>query len=420
MPRRAKGLTAAFVDKSTRPGRYADGGGLYLLVRSKESKFWIHRSTRAGRTSEMGGGPATGRNAVGLAQARVWARSLHATIREGRDPIVERKTAIAKRDADEEKARAEAITFSQVADLYLAAHEAAWRSPQHQRQWRSSLSRYVTPIIGSTPVGAVDVGMAMKILEPLWRTRTETASRVRGRIESVLDYATARGWRSGENPARWRGHLNHLLPARSRARRVEHFPALDWREAGAFMRRLRQLNSIPAKALEFLILTAARLGEVRGARWHEIDLDHVVWTIPATRIKSGREHRTPLGESALAVLREMAQFGSRPDALVFPSARSGAAAIGDVTLTKAVRDAGEQGASVHGFRSTFRDWAGETTGYPREVIEMALAHRLGDAAEQAYARGDLLERRRRLMADWAMFCLRPAIAGEVIELKLAR
>ena len=191
----------------------------------------------------------------------------------------------------------------------------------------------------------------MKILESLWREQTETASRCAGASRPILDYATARGWRSGENPARWRGHLDHLLPARSRARRVEHFPALDWREAGAFMRRLRQSNSIPAKALEFLILTAARSGEVRGARWREIDLDHAVWTIPATRIKSGREHRTPLGESALAVLREMAQFGSRPDALVFPSARSGAAAIGDVTLTKAVRDAGEHGATVHGFRS---------------------------------------------------------------------
>jgi integrase len=414
MPRRAKGLTAAFVDKAAKPGRYADGGGLYLEVRSKTAKFWESHFTLRGKRRSMGGGSATGPTAIALAHARIWNRQAQAVAREGRDPIAERKAEKAKRDADEEKARAEAITFAQVADLYIAAHEPAWRSPQHRRQWRSSLSRYATPI-GDMPVALVDTGAVMKILEPLWREKTETASRTRGRIEAILDYAKARGWREGENPARWRGHLDHLLPRRSKAQRVEHYAALDWRKVGAFMAELRQVNSIPARCLEFLILTAARSSEARRMRWHEVDLAHGVWTIPATRMKSGREHRTPLSEPAIAVLRDMTQFGSRPDDLVFPSARS-SAAISDVTLTKAVRDAGEHGATVHGFRSTFRDWCAEATNYPRELAEAALAHTLTDKTEAAYQRGDLLEKRRGMMQAWATFLNREMIAGEVVAL----
>ena len=269
------------------------------------------------------------------------------------------------------------------------------------------------------PVALVDTGAVMKLLEPLWREKTETASRTRGRIEAILDYAKARGWREGENPARWRGHLDHLLPRRSKAQRVEHYAALDWRKVGAFMAELRQVNSIPARCLEILILTAARSSEARRMRWHEVDLAHGVWTIPATRMKSGREHRTPLSEPAIAVLRDMTQFGSRPDDLVFPSARSGAA-ISDVTLTKAVRDAGEHGATVHGFRSTFRDWCAEATNYPRELAEAALAHALSDKVEAAYQRGDLLERRRRLMADWSAFLSRSMAAGAVVTLARGR
>jgi integrase len=262
----------------------------------------------------------------------------------------------------------------------------------------------------------------MKILEPLWREKTETASRVRGRIESILEYAKARGWRDGENPARWRGHLDHLLPKRSKVQRIKHHAALSWREIGAFMQRLRQTSGISARCLEFLILTASRSGEVRGARWNEIDLNHAVWTIPAERTKAGREHRVPLSEEAMAVLPAMTQFGT--EGFVFPGLKDGSA-LSDVALAKAADVAGGKGATVHGFRSTFRDWVGEHTNFPRELAEMALAHRtfqgddgreVGSKTEEAYRRGDMLEKRRRLMADWARFCGTLMTAGAVVTL----
>ena len=263
----------------------------------------------------------------------------------------------------------------------------------------------------------------MKIIEPLWREKTETASRVRGRIEAVLDYAKARGWREGENPARWRGHLDQLLPKRSKVQRVTHHTALPWREIGAFMQRLRQNQRVSARCLEFLILTACRSGEARGARWYEIDLEHKVWTIPEQRIKAGREHRVPLSEPAMAVLREMALLGTK--GFVFPGLKA-ASALSDMALTRAVDVAGGNGATVHGFSSTFREWCAEMTNYPRELAEAALAHALRDKVEAAYQRGDLLAKRRRLMADWAVFCSKPMTAGEVVpctvphELKAGR
>jgi integrase len=415
MPRRAKGLTAAFVEKTTKIGRHADGGGLYLLVRSREAKFWEAHFTLRGKRRSMGGGPATGVASVKLAEARDWSRQVQAAVRADRDPIAERRAARAASDADEAAARAKAITFRAVADMYIAAHQASWRSAVHRDQWRSSLDRYVLPGIGDLPVAQVDTSNIMLILEPLWRERTETASRVRGRIEATLDYAKARGWREGENPARWRGHLDHLLPARRKAQRVQHHPALPWREVGAFMQRLRQLNGIPAKALEFLILTAARSGEVRGATWSEIGLDHAVWTVPATRIKAGKEHRVPLSEPARAVLREMAKFGSNADDLVFPGVRVGSV-MSDVTLAAVVSAAGGGDATPHGFRSTFRDWAHEATTYSRELAEAALAHIVGDATEIAYRRGDAIERRRAMMAAWGKFCDRKMVAGEVVPI----
>jgi integrase len=247
--------------------------------------------------------------------------------------------------------------------------------------------------------------------------RAHTASKIRYFSDRLLDAAKARGWRSGENPFRWRGHLDHLLPRRSKVKPVAHHPALPWRLVGAFMARLRRVSSTPAKALEFLILTAARSGEARGMRWGEVAFDTKAWTVPPSRAKAGKTHRVPLSEPALAVLREMAAlFGSHPAALVFPSARD-STTMTDATLARALKAAGGDGATVHGFRSTFRDWAGETTAHPREVIEMALAHRLGDAAEQAYARGDLFEKRRRLMSDWAAFLSREMRPGEVIEFR---
>jgi integrase len=400
------------------PGRFGDGAGLYLLVRSREAKFWVFRYTRKGKMHDMGLGPAVGRTAVPLAVARARARELHGLVREGRDPLAERQAQKAADNADAAKAQASAMTFGEVADLYIGSHEPSWRSAKHRQQWHGSLRNYVLPAIGPLPVSAVDTAAVMRILEPLWRTKTETASRVRGRIESILDYAKARSWRSGENPGRWRGHLDQLLPKRSKAQRVEHLAALPWRETGAFMRRLRCCFSMPSLCLQFLILTAARSGEARGARWCEISLDHEVWTIPEGRIKGGREHRVPLSEPAMALLREMAQLGTEPGALVFPGLKDGSA-LSDVSLTRALDAAGGNGATVHGMRSSFRDWAAEATSYPRELAEAALAHVLSNKVEAAYQRGDLLERRRRLMADWAVFCGRPMIAGDVVPLRAA-
>jgi integrase len=431
MPKQAKPLSAAKV-RTAEPGRHFDGDGLVLLVRKADQKthsteggqsghgeeqpdraFWLFRYSIGGKIREAGLGRARGHNAVTLAEARERARRMRDKLREGKDPLTEREAAKAKAKADSAKARAAAITFAQVAALFIAAHEAGWRSDRHRQQWRNTLDQHVLPTLGALPVGNVGTAELMAILEPLWRTRTETASRVRGRIESVLDYAKARGWREGENPARWRGHLSNLLPQRSKMKRVEHHAALGWRSVGDFMQRLRQNTSISARALELTILTAARSGEVRGAKWSEIDLDHAVWTVPAERMKAEREHRVPLSDAALAVLRTMAEIGVAPNALVFPS-RKAQVALSDKTLASAVDSAGGNGATVHGFRSTFRDWAGETTAFPREVIEMCLAHRLGDAAEQAYARGDLFQKRAALMEQWGTFCAKLLIVGNVL------
>jgi integrase len=428
MPRIATPLTAAKV-KTAAPGRYHDGDGLCLLVRKGKRQggdpagkqppdraFWLSRYTSGGRVREAGLGRARGHNAVTLAEAREHNRRLRDRLREGKDPLEERAAEAAKAKADAAKAQAAVVTFAQVAQMFLDAHEAGWRNPKHRQQWRNTLRDYVLPAIGDLAVGSVDTGAVVKIIEPLWRSRTETASRVRGRIESILDYAKARGWRDGENPARWRGHLDHLLPQRGKVRRVAHHAALPWRELGGFMQRLGQSSGISARAVAFCILTASRSGEVRGARWAEIDLAHKVWTIPAERMKAGRGHRVPLSEAALAVLRQMQEIGSEPGEFVFPGRKQGQPSS-DATLRDAVHAAGVADVTVHGFRSTFRDWAGETTALPREVIEMALAHRLGDAAEQAYARGDLFQKRAALMRAWADFCGRVMPAGEVVQLR---
>jgi integrase len=414
MPQRARGVTAAQVEKGTKPGRYGDGAGLYLLVRSRHAKFWVFRYMRRGKAREMGLGPATGRAAVSLAQARAKARQLHEAVREGRDPLAEREAEAAKVKADAAKVQASGMTFGAVAGMYVDGHEASWRSLKHRQQWHSTLRDYVLPVIGDLPVDSVDRGAVLKIIEPLWREKTETASRVRGRIETILDYAKARGWREGENAARWRGHLDHILPPRSKAQRVAHHAALPWREIGAFMQRLRQNSGLNARCLEFLILTACRSGEVRGAHWNEIDLEHAVWTLPAERTKAGREHRVPLAEPATVVLREMAQLGT--EGFVFPGLKA-ASALSTGWLAKAVHAAGGNGATVHGFRSTFRDWCAEATNYPRELAEAALAHVVGDATERAYQRGDALERRRRMMTHWGEFCSKPRPAGEVVPLR---
>jgi integrase len=417
MPRKAKGLTAGFVEKGTRPGRYGDGAGLYLLVRSREAKFWVFRFMHAGKAREMGLGPARGRAAISLSEARAKARDLHLAVRAGRDPLAERDAEKAKADADAAKAKAGAMTFGAVADLFIGAHEGSWKHEKHRQQWHGTLRDYVLPVIGDLPVASVETSHVMAILEPLWRVKVETATRVRARIEAILDYATVCTWREGPNPARWRGHLDKALPKRRKVRPVVHYKALPWRDIGAFMQRLRHTFSMSARCLEFAVLTATRSNEARGALWSEIDLKHAVWTIPAARMKGAREHRVPLSRPAMAVLREMAEvFGS--DGYVFPSP-TGNKGLSDRALGKALRAAGGNDSTVHGLRSTFRDWAGEATNFARELAEVALAHSVGDQTEQAYQRGDLLEKRHKLMEAWASYCARPATAGKVVGLHAA-
>ena len=372
MPRRAKPLSAQKVQTAKpRSSPYWDGDGLGLIVRKAPKAdepnpaFWLFQFTSptTHRRREMGGGRARGKNAVGLAAARAWAAQQRRLVKDGVDPLAERVADAARKAAAAAAETAAAITFKDVSDRYLSAHEASWRNPKHRQQWRNTLRDYVRPTLGELSVSAIGTGEIMKIIEPLWQEKPETASRVRGRIETLLDYAAARGWRQGDNPARWRGHLANLLPPRSRVQKVEHHPALPWREVGGFMAKLREHGGTSARAAEFTILTAARSGEVRGARWGEIDLAHKVWTLPADRTKAGREHRVPLSDAAVSVLQGVAPLRSGPDAFVFPGGRENRP-LSDVALSKAVKGAGGDGLTLHGFRSTFRDWAAEFDRLP--------------------------------------------------------
>jgi integrase len=417
VPRKAEGLTAAKV-RTAKPGRYGDGVGLYLLVRGPEARFWLFRYTREGKMREMGLGPARGPSGVSLTDARGKARRLHDVVREGRDPLAERDAAKAAEAAAARQVRARTMTFRDCAVAYIAAHEASWRNAKHRQQWSSTLDTYAYPILGNLPVSDVDTGAVMRVLEPIWREKAETASRLRGRIESVLDYAKARGWRDAENSARWRGHVANMLPKRSKVQPVEHHAALPWREIGAFMAELSTREGLGALALRFTILTAARTGEAIEARWSEIDVAAGVWTVPASRMKAAREHRVPLSEAALAVLSAVAPL--RDDARggrVFPGSRPGRPMSNRVFLM-VLRRMERGDLTAHGFRSCFRDWAAET-GQPADVAEAALAHTLGNKVQAAYQRGDLLERRRKLMELWAAFCERPQTDAEIVPLRRA-
>ena len=339
---------------------------------------------------------------VGLKEARQSAARARRQIREGLGPIEQRR---------KERGKSSAPTFAECAERFLTAHEAAWSNAKHRAQWRSTLEAYAYPALGEQPVNAVGTADVLRVLETAWTTRPETASRLRGRIERVLDWARARGLRHGENPARWRGHLDKLLPKRSQVRPVRHFAALPWREVPAFMNALRAREGIAARALEFAVLTAARSGEVRSMRWDEVADD--VWTVPAERMKAKREHRVPLSPRALAILNELPRLDGAE--LVFPGMRPGRP-LSDMSLTAVLRRMGREVLTAHGFRSTFRDWCAETTNFPREVCEQALAHTLADKVEAAYRRGDLFEKRRQLMTAWARYCEQPA-RGKVVEFR---
>jgi len=394
--------------KAGKPGSFGDGAGLYLVVTGAGAGSWAFRYSTGPRGHQkshwMGLGAA---NTFGLKEARERARRCRQQVQDGIDPLAQRREAKATSGSG--------LTFQAVAELYITAHEPAWRSKVHAQQWRQSLKDHVFPELGALPVAAIGTGDVMKALEPLWPKKPETASRARQRIESILDYAKARGWRSGDNPARWRGHLSNLLAAPGKVRPIEHHPAMPWHDVPAFLSGLGGRQGTAAKALAFLILTAARSGEARGAVWSELDLVKGVWTVPASRMKAAREHRVPLSESALDLLRSVRPEELEPRALVFPGAKADKA-LSDVAVAKLVPG----GATIHGFRSSFRTWAGETTNFPREVVEQALAHRIGDAVEQAYARGDLFARRRHLMDAWAKFCSGQAPVGDVSDLESER
>lgn len=418
MPRKATGLTAAKV-RTAAPGRYGDGGGLYLLVRPVGGRFWLFRYVIDKKMREMGLGAASGRDAVTLAYARAKARKLWEAVREGRDPLDDRAADVEARKVAALAAHARAKTFREVARLYIEANEAGWDNAKHRAQWSATLETHAFPHMGDLSVADVTTEHVMAALAPIWRSKTETATRLRGRIESVLDYAKVLGWRTGENPALWRGHIAKLLPNPSRVRAVVNHAALPWRDMGAFMMDLRTRGGLPARALELTILTAARSGEVLGARWNEFDLSAAVWKIPASRMKARREHRVPLSEPALAVLNKLHPMR---DPLagdwVIPGAREGRP-LSNMAMEMLLRRMGRDTITVHGFRSSFRTWSAEATGYAGEVAEAALAHVKGDRVEAAYQRGDFFEKRRRLMDDWAAFCARPQMDAEIVPLRRA-
>jgi integrase len=384
-------LTARKVE-TAKAGKYSDGGGLYLLVADGGSRKWVLRFMKHGRAREMGlGVPAT----VSLSDAREKAAHARRMVAQGLDPIAERKRT------------GGVPTFGELADQVRESLSVGFRNAKHKNQWKASLATYAAPL-KDKPVGSIGTDDVLAVLKPIWTTKPETASRVRGRIEKILDAAKAKGFRQGENPARWRGHLDHLLPKQSKLAR-SHYAAMPYGDVRGFIGELRQHEAIAALALEFCILTAARTGEVLGARWSELDLDKRVWTIPPHRMKAGREHRVPLSDRAAAILKQLEEI--RTGEFVFPGQRKDRP-LSDVALRRTKAN----GSTVHGFRSSFRDWAGNETHYPRDLIETALAHVIGDKAEQAYRRSDALEKRRKLMEAWASYC-EPKASSNVLQLR---
>jgi integrase len=391
-------LTALKVEKAKQPGMYADGGGLYLRVTNDGTKNWVYRYMLDGRPRWMGMGPFA---LYGLQDARAKALDARRLRHEGIDPIDARKAERARARLD----AAKAITFKECAEAYIKAHRPGWRNAKHAAQWQTTLATYAEPVIGGLSVQAIDTAIVLKVLEPIWTAKPETAVRVRGRIEAVLDWAKVRSYRSGENPARWRGHLDKLLPARSKVRKVEHHAALPYAELPGFLIALREQQGIAARAFEFLVLTAAGMGETIGAPWPEFDLLDKIWTVPAERMKAGREHRVPLSARALAILQEMQAHRHGDDGFVFAGGKSPVKPLSNTAFVKLLRRMGDRSdLTTHGFRSTFRTWAAERTNFPREVIEAALAHTISNKVEAAYQRGDMFEKRRRLMRQWAQFC----------------
>jgi integrase len=398
-------------------GRYHDRDGLYLRVKGSSASWMFRfevaddRPGREGKRRERWLGLGSYR-AFNLKEARRRAREQRQLRADGVDPVEVRKAKKAERALS----AAKAMTFRQCAEAYIAANEHTWRSVKHAKQWPSTLATYVYPVLGNLPVADIDIGLVLKCIEPNWSSKTETMSRVRGRIESVLDWATVRKYRVGDNPARWDGYLEHALPSKSKLAAVVHHAAMPYAELGVFMGALREREGVAARALEFLILSCARAGEILGARWPEIDLDARMWTVPATRMKSGKEHRVALSERAVELLRSLPTEAGNDLVFIGGAGRG----LPDKALTAVLRGIRDNGASVHGFRSTFRDWAAERTNFSREVCELALAHATAGRVEAAYQRADLLRKRRALAEAWSKYTSAPVAAegGEVVPLRV--
>jgi integrase len=388
MPNALHKLSARCVATESKAGRHSDGGGLYLVVSPSGSRKWLFIYRSAGKQREMGLGSAAGAGSVSLADARAQAADCRAVLARGGDPIE------ARREQAGPASGPKVPTFGAFADQYIAAHRSSWRNEKHVGQWQTTLSTYAEPIRGKL-VDEVTREDVLAILKPIWTEKNETASRLRGRIEVVLDAAKAEGLRTGENPAAWKGNLKHSLPKRQKLQRGHH-PAMAYEKVPAFVQALRMREATAARALEFLIFTAARSGEVLGARWSEIDLERGIWTLPAIRMKAGREHRVPLSARAMEILQEMAAL--RESDLVFPG--RGGRPLSNMAMEMLLRRMKVGNVTVHGFRSSFRDWAAEETPFAREIAEAALAHVVGDMTERAYRRGDALEKRRQLMQAW--------------------
>lgn len=392
--------------KVHRPGRYCDGGGLLLQISKSGAQSWIFRFQLAGRKRDMGLGAAS---SIGLADARELAAKCRAAVAKGIDPIEEK----AGRRQQQALEAANALTFQECALKLIEAKRPSWRNAKHAQQWGRSLATYAFPKLGKLPVGDIDTDLVLKVLEPIWLSINPTAARLRERIEAVLDAAKARGNRQGENPARWRGHLENLLPKPSKVQTVEHHPALPYCEINSFISDLQQQASLTARAMELLILTGTRASETLEAKWIEFDLDKATWTIPAARTKTGRDHRVPLSPRALRLLQQLDR--QRSSQFVFPG-RKMSAPLCKMAFHKLLARMGQTDITTHGFRSTFRDWAAEQTNFSREVAEMALGHAVANKVEAAYRRGDLFQKRAELMSAWAAYCEAPKSDGNVFQI----
>jgi integrase len=377
-------LTALGIKRAKRPGLYHDGAGLYLKIDPGGSRSWVFRYGPQGRRYH-GLGPL---HTITLAEAREKARGCRKLLLDGVDPIADRQA----RKAALQLEAAKIITFAAAAETYIRDHHAAWKNPKNQQQWHNTLATYAFPVIGRLPVAAIDTGLVIRVLQPIWTEKTETAARVRMRIKRILDWAGVHGYRSGDNPARWAGHLEHLLPAQAKIAPVKHHAALPYAELPKFIRQVHLRDGSAGEALEFLILTAARTAEVIGATWDEFDLEQGIWTIPAGRMKGAREHRVPLSNRAVALVAAQ------------PRNRKRVFRLSNMAFLALLKRMKRTDITAHGFRSSFRDWCAETHSASREVAEMALAHAISDKTEAAYRRGDLFAKRRTLMDDWAIFC----------------